>query len=327
MTSHRLGRGGALIGREAGTVVTVGTFDGVHRGHWHLLQVVRETAERTGRPSVLVTFDPHPLTIVRPDSAPALLTTPAEKIEVLAESGLNYIVFLRFDSDLADHSPERFVHEILIARLSMRHLVIGYDHGFGKGRTGDVETLRTIGAEAGFEVDVVPAVLNGEDAVSSSRIRKLLAAGDVVAAGRALGRPYAIRATVVRGDGRGSDLGFPTANLRVPDPAKLVPLAGIYAARAWIKDRRLDGVVHIGPRPTFPGAEPTIELHLFDFDGNLYGTDLALVLCERIRAVERFSTVDALIAAMHSDVAAARRIHAGGTGACVASGAGVKLDG
>jgi riboflavin kinase/FMN adenylyltransferase len=297
-------------------VVTVGTFDGVHRGHWQLLERVRQTAKADGLPSVLVTFDPHPLAIVRPDQAPPLLTTPTEKIEVLAESGLNYMALLRFNKELAAFPPERFVREILIGRFAMKHLVIGYDHGFGKGRSGDVDMLRRIGAEEGYRVDVVEAVSSGDQAISSSSVRAALQRGDVRGAGSALGRPYAIRATVIRGDGRGRSLGFPTANLRVAHPAKLIPAEGIYVARAILRDRTVDGVVHIGPRPTFPGAEATIELHLLDFDEDLYGTDLALTLCDRIRDVERFADVPTLIAAIESDVRVARAVHAAGAGAC-----------
>jgi riboflavin kinase/FMN adenylyltransferase len=305
-----------LAGGDSGTVVTVGTFDGVHRGHWQLLERVRETAQAVGLPSVLVTFDPHPLAIVRPDHAPPLLTTPAEKIEVLAESGINYMVLLRFDKELASWPPERFVREILIGRFAMRHLVIGHDHGFGRGRSGDVDTLRRLGAEEGFSLDVVDAVESGDRAVSSSGIRAHLERGDVAAAGLALGRPYAIRATVVRGDGRGRSLGFPTANLRVAHPAKLIPAEGIYAARALLRDRAVDGVVHIGARPTFPGTEATVELYLFDFDEDLYGAELALTLCERIREVRRFADVESLIRAIEEDVRTARAIHASGAGVC-----------
>jgi len=318
---------GPLFGGAAGTVVTVGTFDGVHRGHWHVLRTLSQTARRLGRPSVLVTFDPHPLAIVRPDSAPPLLTTPAEKIEILAESGVNYVVFLRFDAELANFKPERFVRQILIDRLGMRHLVIGYDHGFGRGRSGDVETLLRIGRDAGFDVDVVPAVADTGEAISSTRIRRALEQGDVLAAAVALGRPYAMRATVIRGDGRGRSLGFPTANLRLPNPAKLVPRPGVYAARAMLRGRTVNGVMHVGPRPTFPGASPSIELHLFDFDEDLYGTELGVAFCARIRDIERFDGVPSLIRAMESDRTAAIAIHSGGDSACAAERNGVKLYG
>ncbi len=296
----------AWPGGRTGTTLTVGTFDGVHRGHWRLLEILRETADRLGQPALLVTFDPHPLVIVRPDRAPPLLTTAAEKIEVLAESPIDYAALIRFDRVLADYSPRRFVEEILIARLHMRHLVIGYDHGFGKDRSGDAETLRLIGTELGFGVDVVPPVLGAERPISSTMIRRALEHGDVASATTGLGRPYSLRGTVVRGDGRGKKLGFATANIRPPDPHKLIPMSGIYAVRASLPGRTADGVLHVGPRPTFPGAEPTIELHVFDFDADLYGRDIAVAFVKRIRDIVRFDTVEALVVAMTADCVAAR---------------------
>jgi riboflavin kinase/FMN adenylyltransferase len=304
------------FGGSDGTVITVGTFDGVHRGHWHLLDVVCAAARRLGRPAVLVTFDPHPLAIVRPDSAPPLLSTPAEKIEVLAESGLDYVVFLKFDALLAAYSPQRFVEEFLIERFGLRHLVIGYDHGFGRGRTGDVDTLRAIAARMGFGIQVVNAVQADGLPISSSRIRRALHDGDILAATHALGRAYSMRGTVVRGDGRGRRLGFPTANLQLPDPKKLLPRPGVYAARAWFGRQAADGLLHLGPRPTFPGAAPTIELHLLDFDGDLYGRSIAVAFCDRIRDVLRFDSTTALIRAMESDRAAAIERFRRGLPAC-----------
>lgn len=317
----------ALPGGPEGTVVTVGSFDGVHRGHWHLLQTLASTAAKLDRPAVLVTFDPHPLAIVRPDHAPPLLSTPAEKIEVLAESGLNYLVFLRFDRVLAGYSPERFVGEVLIGRFGMSHLVIGYDHGFGKDRSGNAEMLRRLGRDRGFGVDVVPPVGGAGKPVSSTAIRRALAAGDVVVAAAGLGRPYALRATVIRGDGRGRSLGFPTANLRPPDARKLLPRPGIYAVRAHLSGRFAEGVLHIGPRPTFPGADPTIELHLLDFDEDLYGRDVTISFCAFLRDVERFDSIPGLVDAIKADCAAARRLFAGGGGACHSGPAGVSFNG
>jgi riboflavin kinase/FMN adenylyltransferase len=315
------------VGRATGTVVTVGTFDGVHRGHWHVLQSVRSAAERLGLPSVLVTFDPHPLAIVRPDRAPPLLSTPGEKIEVLAESGIDYMVIVRFDAKLASYPPERFVREYLIGRFGMRHLVIGYDHGFGRDRSGDASTLQQIGRELGFSVDVIGPVAQGEDPVSSTAIRQALQAGDVEVAARALGRPYSMRGAVIRGDGRGRQLGFPTANLRIPHPDKLVPSQGVYAARAQLRGRTVNGALHLGPRPTFPGAAPAIELHLFDFDDDLYGEEIGVLFCARLRDIQRFDSVAALVGAIEADCTAARALFAAGAGACAAPKDSVKLDG
>ncbi len=289
-----------------GTVITVGTFDGVHRGHWAVLQEIRRRALEAGRRSVLVTFHPHPLKIVRPDQAPLLLTTPAEKKEILAETGLDYAVFLSFNHVLASYSPRRFVEEILLGRLGVEELVIGYDHGFGKGRSGDVETLRRIGEELGFVVDVVSPIRAGEVPVSSSRIRKALLEGRVDEAREGLGRPYCVRGLVVRGDGRGRRLGFPTANLYVPVNGKLIPPPGVYAVRGCLKTGEHDGAIHIGPRPTFTGSSPTIELHLLDFDQDIYGEEVRVEFVRHLRAVHPFSSASALVEQLKSDVEAAR---------------------
>jgi len=289
-----------------GTVVTVGTFDGVHRGHWAVLQEIRLRAKETGRRSVLVTFHPHPLKIVRPDEAPPLLTTPTEKKEILAETGLDYAVFLPFTQVLAEYSPRRFVEEILIGRLGVQELVIGYDHGFGKGRSGDVLTLRDIGRDLRFTVDVVSPIRTGEAPVSSTRIRKALLEGDVESARRGLGRPYCIRGMVVRGEGRGRKLGFPTANLWVPVNGKLIPPPGVYAVRAGLRRGVFGGAIHIGPRPTFRGSPPTIELHLFDFDDDLYGEQIRVEFIRFIRDVRPFSSASALVDQLKLDVDAAR---------------------
>ncbi len=295
------------IPQDRGTVVTVGTFDGVHRGHWEVLQEIRRRAAATGRRSVLLTFDPHPLRIVRPGQAPPLLTTPIEKKEILAESGLDYAVFLSFTPALSRYEPRRFVEEVLVGRLGVEELVIGHDHGFGRGRSGDADTLRRIGEEIGFAVDIVPPVVADGEPISSSRIRAALQAGDPEAAARALGRPYSLRGLVVRGEQRGRHLGFPTANLAVASSDKLIPAGGIYAVRGVTRGGTFDGALHLGPRPTFPGSPPTIELHLLDFDGDLYGEDIRVDFVRRLRDVLPFDSVAALVAQMHADVGEARR--------------------
>jgi len=301
------------IPRDRGTVATVGTFDGVHRGHWTVLREIRERADASDRRSVLVTFDPHPLRIVRPEHAPLMLTTPVEKKEILAESGLDYAVFISFTKALSRYEPRRFVEEILVERLGVEELVIGYDHGFGRDREGDPETLRAIGVESGFTVDVVPPVSVGGAPVSSSRIRETLLQGQVADVIEPLGRPYSIRGIVVRGEGRGKGLGVPTANLRVMERDKLVPPEGIYAVRGVLRDGSYAGALHMGPRPTFKGSPPSVELHLLEFDRDIYGEEVRVDFIERLRDIEPFVGIDALLEQIRKDVDQAREIASGWT--------------
>jgi riboflavin kinase / FMN adenylyltransferase len=291
-----------------GAVVTIGTFDGVHRGHLEVLAEIVERARRTGRRSILVTFHPHPLRIVRPEAAPPLLTTAVEKKEILAESGLEYAVFIPFTRALQQYSARRFVEEILLRRLGMNELVVGYDHGFGRGREGSVETMRQLGAEFGFQVDIVGAVQAGDEPISSTRIRRALAAGEVVAAAKGLGRPYSLRGPVVHGMELGRKLGFPTANLQVGDPDKLLPREGVYAVFGWVAGHRVPGLLHLGPRPTFRGSPPSVELHLLDWDGDLYGRELRVDFCARLRDIRPFASASALIEQMKRDEAAGRAV-------------------
>jgi len=294
-------------------IVTVGTFDGVHRGHWSVLEEIGARAEARGGRSVLVTFEPHPLRIVRPEAAPKLLTTTEEKKAVLAGSRLDYVVFLAFTPELREYSPRRFVTEILLGGLGMNELVIGHDHGFGRGRSGDVNTLRAIGAELGFSVDVVEAVHAGSAAISSSSVRRALGEGRLADANRGLGRPYPLTGTVVPGDGRGRKLGFPTANLRVHGTDKLIPAEGIYACHATVPDGSFMGALHIGPRPTFPGVGPAVEVYLLDFDGELYGREIRLELVERLRPVAAFGSATELAEQMRVDALRVREaMEAGG---------------
>ncbi|HEX8674580.1 MAG TPA: bifunctional riboflavin kinase/FAD synthetase [Longimicrobium sp.] len=293
-------------GRPA--VVTVGTFDGVHRGHREVLEEIGRRAARVGGRSILVTFHPHPLRIVRPEHAPPLLTTVTEKRDILAQSGLEYVVFVPFTRTLQRYSARRFVEEILVRRVGMRELVIGYDHGFGRDREGSVATLRQIGQEMGFDVDVVEAVEVDGEPISSSRIRRLLGDGDVGAANRLLGRSYTVDGVVVRGERKGRELGYPTANIQVGDPEKMLPREGIYAVHGWVRGERLPGLLHLGPRPTFAGFAPSVELWLMDWSGDIYGDRVRVEFVERIRDILPFTSADALIQAMHADEQRGREI-------------------
>lgn len=288
-----------------GSVVTVGMFDGVHLGHMAVLREIVERARAAQRKSVLVTFEPHPLVVVNPMAAPPELTWGPERREMFAQSGLDYVVFLQFDRDLASYSPERFVREILVGRCGMRELVIGHDHGFGRGRSGDVETLRQLGASDGFAVDVVRAVELGGHAVSSTAIRRSVAGGDLRSAARLLGRPYTITAEVVRGAGRGRTIGIPTINLGGFSDRKLLPPDGVYAARVEWSGGSAGGMLNQGGKPTFGDQQRSIEVHLFDVDADLYGQWVRVEWIERLRDVQRFSSVEQLKQQLAKDQAAA----------------------
>lgn len=294
-------------------VATVGTFDGVHLGHQQVIrQVVQRAAELDGR-SVLVTFDPHPLQVVRPAQAPQLLTTPAEKKPLLAACGLDHVVFLAFTPELQSCSPRRFVREFLLDGIEMSRLVIGHDHGFGKGRAGNAEMLGRIAGEEGFDLDVVNPVRSEGTSVSSSAIRRALAEGRLDDANRALGRLYSMTGKVARGDGRGSELGYPTANLRFPND-KLLPAAGIYACRAVTSAGRFPGALHVGPRPAFPGAEDTVEVHVLDFAGDLYGQQITLELGSHLRPISAFPDPQSLAEQIGRDVKQVRDCYSGTSG-------------
>ena len=284
------------------TVLTVGSFDGVHRGHRAVLDEIARRAKGSGRRSVLVTFEPHPLEIINPQAAPPLLTLPDEKRRILAASPVDEVAFIPFTPELRNLSPEAFVREVLEARFEVGELVIGHDHGFGRGRTGDVESLRTLGAQDGFAVDVVPAVLLADGRpISSTMIRRAVGGGDLETAELALGRPYSVTSRVVPGAGRGRTIGIPTVNLEAPNPRKLLPPDGVYAVRvAWDGESR-GGMANLGPRPTFGESARSLEAHLFEFDGDLYGRDVTVAFVRRIRDVQRFPTPDALIAQLKQD--------------------------
>ncbi len=301
----RPGEALGLPPQSKGSCITVGTFDGVHLGHWAVLQRLCESAEEAGLLSVLVTFDPHPLKIVRPEAAPRLLTTPNEKKEILTLSGLDYAVFLSFTRTLSVYLPEEFVRDVLLARFGLRRLVVGYDHGFGRGRQGDAETMCRIGARYGFEVEVMDPVMMNDGAISSSRIRTALLKGEMEVAARGLGRPYSLAGIVVHGEGRGRTLGFATANVSVGHEDKLLPRQGIYAVRAAARTHLGPGLLHLGPRPTFRGSPPSIELHLLEFDGDLYGEPVRVEFLRRLRDVQPFGSAAELVEQMKRDREAA----------------------
>lgn len=297
----------SLLPSHRGSIVTVGTFDGVHLGHRFVLDHLAQRAAAAGLASVLVTFDPHPLDVVRPGAAPLLLTTPEERSEVLATTAVDYVVVLPFTAAIARLSAEEFVDRVLLPRLGMRELLLGHDHRFGRGREGDPETLQQIGAARGFAVDVVDVYAGPEGRpVSSSSIRAAVSAGDLAGAAAGLGRRYAVAGRVVSGARRGRLLGFPTINI-VPPRRKLLPAHGVYSVVVETPLGRFGGMLNLGAKPTFDDPAVTLEAHLFDADADLYDAPVRLEFLSRLRDVRRFDSPDALVAQLREDEAQARR--------------------
>jgi riboflavin kinase/FMN adenylyltransferase len=291
----------------SGAVVTVGTFDGLHRGHQMVLAEVVRRAQAPGKglTSLLVTFDPHPLEVVNPAACPKLLTLPDEKRELLAGTGLDRVVVLPFTREVAQQSPEEFIRR-LRAEHALHELVLGYDHAFGRGRSGDEALVRRLGAADGFEVAVVDAVREDGQPISSTLIRAAVAHGDLAGAARWLGRPYGLLGRVVPGVGRGRTIGVPTLNLAPPEARKLLPPDGVYAVWVWWRGTRYGGMMNQGPRPTFAEHGRTLEVHLFDFAGELYGETVRVEWVQRLRDVQAFPSREALVAQLERDRQAAR---------------------
>jgi riboflavin kinase/FMN adenylyltransferase len=288
------------------SVVTVGTFDGVHVGHHDLLQRLARRSVATGLPSLLVTFQPHPLEIVNPSVAPRLLTPGDEKLAALAECATNYVSVLPFTAELARYSASAFVEDILLRRFGMRELLVGYDHGLGRGREGDVESLQALGSRHGFPVEVVEAVRVDGTAVSASGIRKAVERGELDEIHRRLGRRYGFQGRVGRGAQRGRDLGFPTLNVELPTARKLLPPEGVYAVLAETPRGSFGGMMNLGPRPTFGETGVTLEVHLFDADGDFYELDVRVQFVAALRATKRFSGPAELVAQLAQDAVDAR---------------------
>jgi len=303
-----LAQGVALPPSVRGTAVTVGTFDGVHRGHRDVLGRLVQRARAARLPSLLVTFEPHPLEVLNPAAAPLLLTTREEKLDALGDTGLDYVAILAFTPELAAQSAEDFVDVVLLERYRMRELLIGHDHGFGRGREGDVETLRALGANRDFGVEVVAPIETARgEAVSSSLIRRAVAAGELAEAAAALGRDYGVSGRVVPGAARGRTLGFRTLNIEPESPRKLLPPDGVYAVDVHTPRGRFGGMMNLGGRPTFGDERRTIEAHLFDAEGDFYDDLVHVRLVRRLRDTMRFDGREALMSQLAADERAARR--------------------
>ncbi|GGN70618.1 riboflavin biosynthesis protein [Nocardia rhizosphaerihabitans] len=299
-------------------VLTIGVFDGVHRGHAQLISRAVAAAKKRGVPSVLMTFDPHPMEVVRPGSHPAQLTTLTRRAELAEELGIDVFCVMPFTQDFMKLTPSGYVHDLLVERLHVTEVVVGDNFTFGKKAAGTVDTMRELGGRFGFEVDGV--TLLGEHAVtfSSTYIRSCVDAGDMTAAAEALGRPHRVEGVVVHGDGRGRGLGFPTANVAPPMHAA-IPADGVYAG--WFTvlghgpaigtvepGERAMAAISVGTNPTFSGRSRTVEAFVLDGEADLYGQHVAVDFVEQLRGMRKFDTIDDLVEAMGRDVENARKV-------------------
>lgn len=289
-----------------GSIVTIGVFDGVHRGHRHLLERTIARSREQGLAAVVVTFDPHPRQVLRPENDVTYLLRLGERLRLLREAGVDEVAVVTFDQEVAALSARSFV-ELLRRHLEMRGLVVGPDFALGRGREGNVAFLADLGREQGFFVETVPPLLLDGEAVSSTRVREALLAGDMTLAARLLGRWPRLSGQVIEGDKRGRELGFPTANLEL-NSHLLIPADGVYVTRAYALGQAVASVTSIGRRATFGEGPRLVEVHLLDFQGDLYNQELAIDILERLRGQARFPSVADLVAQMDKDVAQARAV-------------------
>jgi riboflavin kinase/FMN adenylyltransferase len=300
-------------------VLTLGNFDGVHLGHQAIVRRAVERARAAGGEAVALTFEPHPLAVLAPERAPPLLGSLHDRLARLRELGIDLTILQRFTRDFAALDPGAFVEDFLLRHLELIQVVVGYNVNFGRRRAGSAETMQALGPRLGFGVEVVGPVEAGGEQVSSTVLREVLQGGDMPRARRLLGRPYALRGRVVVGDRRGRTLGFPTANLHL-HPDLLVPPDGVYAVGVEVQGGRYLGVLNVGVRPTFAGRQRTVEVHVLDFEGDLYRCWMVVHVVKRLRGETAFAGPEALRAAIAADVARARRVL--GADAAVATGGG-----
>jgi riboflavin kinase/FMN adenylyltransferase len=289
-----------------GAALAIGNFDGVHRGHQALLQAAKDAAKKSGGPAGVILFDPHPREFFQPDKPHFRLTPLKRKLELLASFGIDVAVVLTFDAKLAGQTAQDFVEQVLGKALGVRHVVVGYDFRFGRGRAGDPELLRRAGEMLGFGVTVVAQVAEAGEVFSSNAIRAELAQGDVAGAAKMLGHWWLITGTVTGGFKRGTDLGFPTANMALAPGTALAH--GIYAVRAIVGGKSYAAAAYLGTRPTFDDGAPMLEVFLLDFQGDLYGSEIGVEFIDFLRGDRRFDSIEALKAQMDSDCARARDI-------------------
>ncbi len=290
-------------------VVALGNFDGVHIGHQMIFRRVAEIAKAHQGTGVAFTFEPHPLKVIQPESAPPLLTTFRKKMELIEQCGIDLVICARFNRRLADQQPRDFARTYLVEGLGVREVVVGFDYAFGRGREGTIQYLKKMGREFGFEVHVVEQVKIGGQGVSSSCVRDLLEEGEVEKAAVFLGRPYSVEGPVVHGHKTGRGIGFPTANI---DTSRVqIPATGVYAVRVHCEGATYNGVANIGYNPTFNRDRLSVEVHIFDFHQQIYGKRVELIFIGRIRGEQTFDSAEALVAQIRRDIETAQSILAG----------------
>ena len=289
-----------------GSVVTIGNFDGVHRGHAELFRHLKDRGARLGLPTVVVTFEPHPLAVLAPEAAPPLITTFSQKAELIEQAGIDCLAVIRFSHELSQIPAKTFVRTHLCHAFGMRHIIIGHDYAFGKDRLGNYATLAGMGAECGFSIEDLEPFGDNNMIYSSSLARRLIGSGDMSGAATILGRYHVIFGRVVHGREIGSRIGFPTANI-VSDN-ELTPPDGVYAVMVSVGDQLIKGACNIGTNPTFEGSNRTIEVFLLDYSGQLYDSTLAVCFVQRLRDVRKFPDAETLIQAITQDVAITRTV-------------------
>jgi riboflavin kinase/FMN adenylyltransferase len=276
-------------------IVTIGTFDGVHLGHQAIFSKMKEEARKMGGETVVITFFPHPRLVLYQDSTNLkFINTREKKIERLEKIGIDHLVIIPFTKEFARNSSEKFISDYVVKYIHPSKIIIGYDHHFGKNREGNIALLERLKAKFGYEVEEVPPYYVDGAAVSSTRIRNLLHEGNVKAANKMLGYEYAITGEVVRGKALGRKIGYPTANLELPDEYKLIAANGVYACRVLVRNQTLKGMGNIGVRPTIDHGDLTIEVNIFDFDEEIYGEKITIEFVDRLRDEKKFKDIDAL---------------------------------
>jgi len=289
-----------------GAIVTIGNFDGVHLGHREIFRKIVREAKKTHKKSIVITFDPHPQKIIHPERRPFFLLTPLqEKLDLIASCGVDAVILIPFSTEFAEVTAGEFVEDILWKRLHLSKLFVGYDYVFGKGKGGNAQFLKASGERLGFQVEEIGVVKTDGLIASSTNIRLSILAGNVSLASEMLGRPYSVSGVIVKGYRRGTEIGYPTANIK---SEKVIPATGVYVIIAELEGRKHEGVINIGNNPTFGNEETSVEVHLLDFEGDIYGKDITILFIERLRDEKKFKGPEELVRQIKRDIEKARKI-------------------